>query len=283
MLRLLVQRPGRVFTRDELLDKVWDDDSDSFDRTVDAHIKTLRAKLKAVAPELGADPHAARHRLCAERRAAAPEPLSAGSRAPMTKRNRIFIGILLIFAAGIAFLLYRVVADLDPRYRESAEESLVETAQLMASLVEQDARAGAIDTARLEPLFKSVYAAQLRGADLQRRQAPRRAARCTSPTAPAACCSTRWAAPRAPTSRSWRDVSLALRGEYGARTTPDVEDDPRTSVMYVGAPVRWNNEIIGAVSRRQAGAELRPVRRGGAPQDAVRGRWSRWSACWCWR
>ena len=46
------QRPGRVFTRDELLDKVWDDDSDSFDRTVDAHVKTLRAKLKAVAPQL---------------------------------------------------------------------------------------------------------------------------------------------------------------------------------------------------------------------------------------
>ncbi len=50
VLRLLVQRPGRVFTRDELLAKVWDDHSDSFDRTVDAHIKTLRAKLKAAAP-----------------------------------------------------------------------------------------------------------------------------------------------------------------------------------------------------------------------------------------
>ena len=52
LLRLLVQRPGRVFTRDELLELVWDDASDSFDRTVDAHIKTLRAKLKAIAPEV---------------------------------------------------------------------------------------------------------------------------------------------------------------------------------------------------------------------------------------
>jgi len=52
LLRLLVQRPGRVFTRDELLQLVWDDASDSFDRTVDAHIKTLRAKLKTVAPEV---------------------------------------------------------------------------------------------------------------------------------------------------------------------------------------------------------------------------------------
>jgi len=52
VLRLLVQKPGRVFTRDELLLAVWGDDNDSFDRTVDAHIKTLRAKLKQVAPAL---------------------------------------------------------------------------------------------------------------------------------------------------------------------------------------------------------------------------------------
>jgi two-component system catabolic regulation response regulator CreB len=52
LLRLLIQRPGRVFTRDELLQLVWDDASDSFDRTVDAHIKTLRAKLRAIAPEV---------------------------------------------------------------------------------------------------------------------------------------------------------------------------------------------------------------------------------------
>jgi len=52
LLKLMVQRPGRVFTRDELLQLVWDDASDSFDRTVDAHIKTLRAKLKAIAPEV---------------------------------------------------------------------------------------------------------------------------------------------------------------------------------------------------------------------------------------
>jgi len=52
LLRVFIQRPGRVFTRDELLQRVWDSASDSFDRTVDAHIKTLRAKLRAVAPEL---------------------------------------------------------------------------------------------------------------------------------------------------------------------------------------------------------------------------------------
>ncbi|MBS0453111.1 MAG: two-component system response regulator CreB [Proteobacteria bacterium] len=52
LLRLMIQRPGRVFTREELLELVWDDASDSFDRTVDAHIKTLRAKLREVAPQV---------------------------------------------------------------------------------------------------------------------------------------------------------------------------------------------------------------------------------------
>ncbi len=52
LLALLVQRPGRVYTRDELLEMVWDDAAQSLDRTVDAHVKTLRAKLKAVAPDV---------------------------------------------------------------------------------------------------------------------------------------------------------------------------------------------------------------------------------------
>ena len=54
ILVVLIGRPGRVFTRDELLDKVWDGDHDSYDRTVDAHVKTLRAKLRAVAADIEA-------------------------------------------------------------------------------------------------------------------------------------------------------------------------------------------------------------------------------------
>ncbi|BBL70529.1 two-component system response regulator CreB [Methylogaea oryzae] len=54
LLKLFIGRPGRVFSRDELLERVWDEPDASFDRTVDAHIKTLRAKLKAVRPELDA-------------------------------------------------------------------------------------------------------------------------------------------------------------------------------------------------------------------------------------
>jgi two-component system catabolic regulation response regulator CreB len=48
LLRVLALRPGRVYSRDALMSAVWEDPGASMDRTVDAHIKTLRAKLRAV-------------------------------------------------------------------------------------------------------------------------------------------------------------------------------------------------------------------------------------------
>lgn len=44
---VLIARPGQVFSRDQLLDHAWDDPGAVTDRTVDAHIKSLRAKLKS--------------------------------------------------------------------------------------------------------------------------------------------------------------------------------------------------------------------------------------------
>ncbi|WP_119717757.1 two-component system response regulator CreB [Cognatilysobacter tabacisoli] len=54
LLAALLQRPGAVLTRAQLMDRVWGEALDSGDRTVDTHVKTLRAKLRDVAPD--ADP-----------------------------------------------------------------------------------------------------------------------------------------------------------------------------------------------------------------------------------
>jgi DNA-binding response OmpR family regulator len=45
LLRFLTQHPGRVFTRDQLLSEVWGYDYFGGTRTVDVHIRRLRAKL----------------------------------------------------------------------------------------------------------------------------------------------------------------------------------------------------------------------------------------------
>ncbi|BCU57095.1 two-component system response regulator CreB [Enterobacter kobei] len=50
LLKTLLLAPGRVFSRQQLMDSVWGDTVESYDRTVDTHIKTLRAKLRAIDP-----------------------------------------------------------------------------------------------------------------------------------------------------------------------------------------------------------------------------------------
>jgi two-component system catabolic regulation response regulator CreB len=51
LLKALLARPGRVFTREELLQAAWDEPEASMDRTVDAHVKSLRAKIRLAVPE----------------------------------------------------------------------------------------------------------------------------------------------------------------------------------------------------------------------------------------
>jgi two-component system catabolic regulation response regulator CreB len=53
LLLVLLSSPGRVFTRDQLLEHAWEDPGAVTDRTVDAHIKSIRAKLREIAPAAG--------------------------------------------------------------------------------------------------------------------------------------------------------------------------------------------------------------------------------------
>src|SRR5215468_4014724 len=45
LLVLFATHPGRAFSRDFLLERIWDDDFEGFDRAVDTHIRRLRRKL----------------------------------------------------------------------------------------------------------------------------------------------------------------------------------------------------------------------------------------------
>jgi two-component system catabolic regulation response regulator CreB len=54
ILKTFINRPGHVFSRDQLMDMAWEEPEASLDRTVDAHIKNIRAKLRTIEP--GSDP-----------------------------------------------------------------------------------------------------------------------------------------------------------------------------------------------------------------------------------
>ncbi|MDQ2736544.1 MAG: two-component system response regulator CreB [Pseudomonadota bacterium] len=80
LLKTLAARPGHVFSRDALLERVWGNDTESMDRTVDAHVKTLRAKMKAIAPsEEPIRTHRGSGYALAEDLPLAPTPATRGS------------------------------------------------------------------------------------------------------------------------------------------------------------------------------------------------------------
>jgi two-component system catabolic regulation response regulator CreB len=52
ILTTFIGRPGHVFSREQLMSLLWEQPEQSLDRTVDAHIKNLRAKLRAVRADI---------------------------------------------------------------------------------------------------------------------------------------------------------------------------------------------------------------------------------------
>ena len=51
LLKVLAAQPGRVFSREQLMAAAWEDPGSAIDRTVDAHVKSVRGKLRVIAPE----------------------------------------------------------------------------------------------------------------------------------------------------------------------------------------------------------------------------------------
>lgn len=51
LLDAMASRPGRVFSRDQLLDLAFPNDADVFDRTIDSHIRNIRRKISAISDD----------------------------------------------------------------------------------------------------------------------------------------------------------------------------------------------------------------------------------------
>lgn len=183
----------------------------------------------------------------------------------MSQRNRVFVVVLLVYVLAVAFLLYRFVAEIDPRYRESAEDSLVETAHLIASLIEQQMSDETIDVARLRPLFREIYSRRI-DAQIYGVRKNRVEMRVYVTDARGWVLFDSAGRDEGQNFSLWRDVALTLDGRYGARTTPVIEGRPETAEMYVGAPIRFQDRIVGVVTVG------RPVESFGRYRDSAQGR-----------
>ena len=182
----------------------------------------------------------------------------------MSRRTRVFLGIFVVYFAVVGLLLYRVASDLDPRYRESAEEALVDTAQLLATVLERRAFSGVIPTDELErtladlaerPVYARIFDIEKTRVNLHVYVTDRNGIVLFDSRGRAV-------------GRSfleWRDVRLTLAGAYGARTTLAADDDTGSAVMYVGAPIRER----AAGASVDAGADIVGMVAVGKPIESI--------------
>lgn len=51
ILCILIRRPGRVYSREQLMNLAWESPEMSLERTIDTHVKTIRQKLREIRPQ----------------------------------------------------------------------------------------------------------------------------------------------------------------------------------------------------------------------------------------
>ena len=170
---------------------------------------------------------------------------------------RIFLVYLLFVGLTGYFVLNTVMEEIRPGVRQSTEETLVDTANLMAEILRDDFKAGTLNQNRWPELLKAYGerqpAASIWG--LAKNQVNHRIY--VTDARGIVVLDSSASAVGQDYSR-WNDVYLTLRGEYGARSTRSDPDDPASSVMHVGAPIRDNGQIIGVVTVAKPNSSLQP-------------------------
>ncbi|SHN04077.1 two-component system, OmpR family, sensor histidine kinase CreC [Pseudomonas asturiensis] len=169
--------------------------------------------------------------------------------------------IFLVYAVFIAltgyFVLNTVMKEVRPGVRQSTEETLVDTANLLAEILHDDVKNGTLNQSRLPDALKAYGlrqpAANIWGLD--KNQVNNRIY-VTDANGIVLLDSSDQAVGQ--DYSRWNDVYLTLRGQYGARSTRSDPEDPDSSVMHVGAPIRDHGVIIGVVTVAKPNSSLQP-------------------------
>ncbi|WP_435607192.1 two-component system sensor histidine kinase CreC [Pseudomonas knackmussii] len=170
---------------------------------------------------------------------------------------RIFLVYFLFVGLTGYFVLSTVMDEIRPGVRQSTEETLVDTANLLAEILREDLKNGSLAQSHLPELLKA-YGARSPQADIWgvRKNAVNHRIYVTDARG-IVLLDSAGSAVGQDYSR-WNDVYLTLQGKYGARSSRESADDPDSSVMYVGAPIRDGEKIIGVVSVSKPNRTLQP-------------------------
>ena len=170
---------------------------------------------------------------------------------------RIFLVYVLFIGLTGYFVLNTVMEEIRPGVRQSTEETLVDTANLMAEILRDDFKAGTLSENRWPELLRAYGERQPQATiwGLPKNQVNHRIY--VTDAKGIVVLDSSGVAVGQDYSR-WNDVYLTLRGAYGARSTRSDPNDPASSVMHVGAPIRDNGKIIGVVTVAKPNSSLQP-------------------------
>ncbi len=171
---------------------------------------------------------------------------------------RIFLAYFILVAVGAYWLLNSVVNELQPSMSQSAEDTLVDTANLLAEVVSRDLKNGILTTVAFSNAFQRYQARKL-NAEIYFLQKTKpdfqvyitdKIGKVVFHTNPNEI---------GKDYSNWRDVAFTLRGDYGARTSRANADDPLSTVMYVAAPIKWGQDIHGVLTVGKPNISIQPV------------------------
>jgi two-component system, OmpR family, sensor histidine kinase CreC len=170
---------------------------------------------------------------------------------------RIFLAYFLLLGFAIWFVMRSFSVELVPGMRQSLEEVLVDTANLVAELVADEMDQDTLQGGRFESAMRAFAQRRLdaRIWFLKKRD-PNLIVYVTDAQG-----IVRYHSRGRDLGKDysqWNDVYLTLRGEYGARTTREVAEDEFSSIMYVAAPIRQAGQIIGVVTVGKPSVAIQP-------------------------
>jgi two-component system sensor histidine kinase CreC len=165
---------------------------------------------------------------------------------------RLFFAFFVITGLTAFFLLRVFMAEVQPSVREVMEDLMVDTAHLLAELAEEplaDMPAGGkldgttfaahVRDYALRPIDARIWGLRKTTLDLRVLVTDDNGRVVLDTVSPGGV---------GQDYSQWNDVLRTLRGEYGARLSREVQQDDRSGVMFVAAPVRHDGKIIGVVS-----------------------------------
>ncbi len=166
----------------------------------------------------------------------------------MTIRTRILLVYLLLIGGGYIWLVGWVIGGIRPRYLESMEESLVDTANILAAFVESRVTDGSLPADSLRLVFDAAYQRKLDAQVYTIRKHSIDLRVYMTDAAGIVRYDSDNGRDVGQDYHIWNDILRTLRGEYGARATRENPTDENSLRIYVAAPINYQDRIIGVLS-----------------------------------